>query len=73
MAEWKKLCVLRGRLLVLSVGNAFTLIDIHSVLVLWSGSTLVLIVVIFSFVTCLFNNEFLAKIHTHDVGKMKNE
>ena len=58
---------------VQTIGNAYTLVDLHSVSALWSGSTVLTTVVIFSLVACCCRNKALARIHNHLKEKLKDE
>ena len=58
---------------VQTIGNAYTLVDLHSVSALWSGSTVLTMVVIFSLVACCCKNKALARIHNHVKEKFKDE
>ena len=56
-----------------TIGTAYTLIDLHSVTALWSGSTMVIVFVVFLVTGCCCKNKALKKIHGHMREKLKNE
>ena len=55
------------------IGMAYTLIDLHSVSALWSGSTMVLVFVVFLIQGCCCKNKALKRIHSHVKAKLKDE
>ena len=52
---------------------AYTLINLHSVSALWSGSTMVTMFVVFLILGCCCKNKALARIHKHVKAKLKDE
>ena len=56
-----------------TIGNAYTLIYLHSVSALWSGSTLVLVFVVFLVTGCCCKNKALKSVHSHLSVKLKDE
>ena len=62
-----------GDAVVNTIGTAYTLIDLHSVSALWSGSTMVMVIVIFLVTGCCCKNKALKTVHTHMSQKLKDE
>ena len=56
-----------------TIDTAYTLIDLHSVSALWSGSTMVMVVVIFLVTGCCCKNKALQTVHSHMSKKIKDE
>ena len=56
-----------------TIGTAYTLIDLHSVFALWSGSTMLIVFVVFLVTGCCCKNKALKKIHGHMREKLKSE
>ena len=56
-----------------TIGNAYTLIDLHSVSALWSGSTMVLVLVMLLVTGCCCKNKALKSVHSHMSIKLKDE
>ena len=62
-----------GDAVVNTIGTAYTLIDLHSVSALWSGSTMVMVIVIFLVTGCCCKNKALKTVHSHMSMKLKDE
>ena len=62
-----------GDAVVTTVGNAYTLIDLHSINALWSGSTLVIVFVGLLVTGCCCKNRALQSVHSHLSVKLKDE
>ena len=62
-----------GDAVVNTIGNAYTLIDLHSVSALWSGSTMVLVLVMLLVTGCCCKNKALKSVHSHLSVKLKDE
>ena len=62
-----------GDATVETIGMAFTLIDLHSVSALWSGSTMVVVFVVFLILGCCCKNKALKQIHSHVKAKLQQE
>ena len=62
-----------GDAVINTIGTAYTLIDLHSVSALWSGSTMVIVFVILLVMGCCCKNKALKKIHGHMSQKLKDE
>ena len=62
-----------GDAVVNTIGTAYTLIDLHSVSALWSGSTMVMVIVIFLVTGCCCKNKALKTVHSHMSKKLKDE
>ena len=56
-----------------TIGNAYTLIDLHSVSALWSGSTMVIVFVVLLVTGCCCKNKALKSVHSHLSVKLKDE
>ena len=56
-----------------TIGTAFTLIDLHSVSALWSGSTMILVMVLLLVTGCCCKNKALKSVHSHLSVKLKDE
>ena len=62
-----------GDAVVNTIGNAYTLIDLHSVSALWSGSTMVLVFVMLLVTGCCCKKKALKTVHSHMSMKLKDE
>ena len=62
-----------GDAVVNTIGNAYTLIDLHSVSALWSGSTMVLVFVVLLVTGCCCKKKALKSVHSHMSLKLKDE
>ena len=62
-----------GDAVVNTIGNAYTLIDLHSINALWSGSTLVIVFVGLLVTGCCCKNKALKSVHSHLSVKLKDE
>ena len=62
-----------GDAVVNTIGTVYTLIDLHSVSALWSGSTMVMVIVIFLVTGCCCKNKALKTVHSHMSQKLKDE